>query len=50
MGGGSGIGQAIALKFAAQGAAIRILDVNESAALRSMAALSTCEANPWTWS
>jgi len=31
-GGGSGIGQAIALKFAAQGAAIRILDVNESAA------------------
>jgi 2-keto-3-deoxy-L-fuconate dehydrogenase len=31
-GGGSGIGQAIALKFAAQGATIRILDVNESAA------------------
>ncbi len=31
-GGGSGIGQAIALKFAAQGAAIRILDVNEPAA------------------
>ena len=31
-GGGSGIGQAIALKFAAQGAAIRVLDVNESAA------------------
>ena len=31
-GGGSGIGQAIALKFAAQGALIRILDVNESAA------------------
>ena len=31
-GGGSGIGQAIALKFAAQGAVIRILDVNQSAA------------------
>src|SRR5580658_3555876 len=31
-GGGSGIGQAIALRFAAQGAAIRILDVNESSA------------------
>lgn len=31
-GGGSGIGQAIALKFAAHGAAIRVLDVNESAA------------------
>jgi 2-keto-3-deoxy-L-fuconate dehydrogenase len=32
-GGGSGIGQAIALKFAAQGAVIRVLDVNESAAV-----------------
>ena len=31
-GGGSGIGQAIALKFAAQGALIRVLDVNEAAA------------------
>jgi NAD(P)-dependent dehydrogenase (short-subunit alcohol dehydrogenase family) len=31
-GGGSGIGQAIALKFAVQGAVIRVLDVNESAA------------------
>lgn len=36
-GGGSGIGQAIALKFAAQGAVIRILDLNESAAA------GTCE-------
>jgi NAD(P)-dependent dehydrogenase (short-subunit alcohol dehydrogenase family) len=31
-GGGSGIGQAIALRFATHGAAIRILDVNENAA------------------
>jgi 2-keto-3-deoxy-L-fuconate dehydrogenase len=31
-GGGSGIGQAIALRFAASGAVIRILDVDESAA------------------
>ena len=31
-GGGSGIGQAIAFKFAGQGALIRILDVNEPAA------------------
>jgi NAD(P)-dependent dehydrogenase (short-subunit alcohol dehydrogenase family) len=31
-GGGSGIGQAIALKLAAQGASIRILDINEPAA------------------
>lgn len=31
-GGGSGVGRTIALKFAAQGAVIRVLDVNESAA------------------
>ena len=31
-GGGSGIGQAVALKFAAHGALIRILDVNETTA------------------
>jgi 2-keto-3-deoxy-L-fuconate dehydrogenase len=31
-GAGSGIGQAIALKFAAHGAVVRVLDVNESAA------------------
>ncbi len=31
-GGGSGIGQAIALRFAAHGAAVRVLDVNEKAA------------------
>jgi 2-keto-3-deoxy-L-fuconate dehydrogenase len=31
-GGGSGIGQAIAHKFAAQGALVRVLDMNESAA------------------
>jgi NAD(P)-dependent dehydrogenase (short-subunit alcohol dehydrogenase family) len=31
-GGGSGIGQAIALKFAVHGATIRVLDLNESAA------------------
>jgi NAD(P)-dependent dehydrogenase (short-subunit alcohol dehydrogenase family) len=36
-GGGSGIGQAIAVKLAAHGAAIRILDLNESAAA------ATCE-------
>jgi len=36
-GGGSGIGQAIALKFAAHGATIRVLDVNEPAAA------ATCE-------
>jgi NAD(P)-dependent dehydrogenase (short-subunit alcohol dehydrogenase family) len=31
-GGGSGIGQAIALRFASQGAVVRVLDVNRSAA------------------
>lgn len=36
-GAGSGIGRAIALKFAAQGAAIHVLDLNESAAI------ATCE-------
>ena len=36
-GGGSGIGQAIAVRFAAQGAAIRIFDVDESAALATCA-------------
>ena len=36
-GGGSGIGQAIALKLAAHGAVIRVLDLNESAAA------STCQ-------
>jgi 2-keto-3-deoxy-L-fuconate dehydrogenase len=36
-GGGSGIGQAIALRFAAHGAAIRVLDLNEAAAK------TTCE-------
>ena len=36
-GGGSGIGQAISLKLAAHGAVIRVLDLNESAAV------STCQ-------
>ena len=45
-GGGSGIGQAIALKFAAQGAAIRILDVNESAAATTCRRISDWGATP----
>lgn len=45
-GGGSGIGQAIALKFAAQGAAIRILDVNESAAATTCRRISDSGATP----
>jgi 2-keto-3-deoxy-L-fuconate dehydrogenase len=44
-GGGSGIGQAIALKFAAQGAAIRILDVNESAAAATCQRISDSGGN-----
>jgi NAD(P)-dependent dehydrogenase (short-subunit alcohol dehydrogenase family) len=40
-GGGSGIGQAIALKFAAQGAVIRVLDVNESAAVTTCQRISS---------
>lgn len=40
-GGGSGIGQAIALKFAAQGAVIRILDVNEPAAAATCQRIAT---------
>jgi 2-keto-3-deoxy-L-fuconate dehydrogenase len=39
-GGGSGIGQAIALKFAAHGAVIRILDVNEPAAAETAAKIT----------
>jgi NAD(P)-dependent dehydrogenase (short-subunit alcohol dehydrogenase family) len=39
-GGGSGIGQAIALQFATHGAVIRILDVNESAATGTCARIA----------
>lgn len=44
-GGGSGIGRAIALKFAAHGAAIHIVDVNQSAAedtCREISAVGGC--------
>lgn len=41
-GGGSGIGQAIALKFAAQGALIRVLDVNEAAAKATCDQITAC--------
>lgn len=44
-GGGSGIGQAIALKFAAQGASIRILDVNEAAAAATCRRISDAGGN-----
>lgn len=40
-GAGSGIGQAIALKFAAHGAAVRVLDLNESAANSTCQQIST---------
>lgn len=49
-GGGSGIGQAIALQFAAHGAVIRIFDVNQSAAAATCqqiaAAGGTASAHP----
>jgi NAD(P)-dependent dehydrogenase (short-subunit alcohol dehydrogenase family) len=49
-GGGSGIGRAIALQFAAQGAFVRILDVDESAATRTCERISaaggTASAHP----
>jgi 2-keto-3-deoxy-L-fuconate dehydrogenase len=44
-GGGSGIGQAVALKFATQGAAVRILDVNESAAAATCQRITEAGAN-----
>jgi 2-keto-3-deoxy-L-fuconate dehydrogenase len=40
-GGGSGIGQAIAFKFAAHGAVIHILDINESAAAATCQRISS---------
>ena len=40
-GAGSGIGQAIALKFAAHGATVRVLEVNESAAIATCKQITT---------
>ena len=42
-GGGSGIGQAIALKLAAHGAVIRVLDLNESAAAATCQQISAAD-------
>ena len=44
-GGGSGIGRAVAFKFAEQGAAIRILDVNETAALATCQRITDAGGN-----
>ena len=51
-GAGSGIGQAIALRFAANGAAIRIVDINlkqgEAVAAQITAAGGNATAHAWT--